>query len=141
MTSGLYSALIPKTAPATSRHRHDRGRPRPTGRRTQLRPLLALLSAALIQSPIQQVWPTATASSITCRRIYDARLALTLRQHGVTEFATANVKDFEGFGFARVWNPLRALRLPYDPGPPRRPAEEIKLRPSPRQRTKPRRSN
>jgi len=28
------------------------------------------------------------------------------RHHGVTEFATANVKDFEGFGFARVWNPI-----------------------------------
>ena len=26
--------------------------------------------------------------------------------HGVTEFATANVKDFQGFGFTRVWNPL-----------------------------------
>ena len=36
----------------------------------------------------------------------DARLALTLRHHGVTEFATANLKDFEGFGFAKVWNPL-----------------------------------
>jgi predicted nucleic acid-binding protein len=36
----------------------------------------------------------------------DARLALTLRHHGVTEFATSNVKDFEGFGFNRVWNPL-----------------------------------
>lgn len=35
-----------------------------------------------------------------------ARLALTLRHHGVTEFVTANVKDFEGFGFTRVWNPL-----------------------------------
>ncbi|MFM8358316.1 MAG: hypothetical protein ACKOET_07130 [Verrucomicrobiota bacterium] len=29
-----------------------------------------------------------------------------LRHDGVTEFATANVKDFEGFGFERVWNPL-----------------------------------
>ena len=40
------------------------------------------------------------------RRVYDARLALSLRRQGVTEFATANVKDFEGFGLARVWNPL-----------------------------------
>jgi hypothetical protein len=31
-------------------------------------------------------------------------LALWLRRQGVTEFATANVKDFEGFGFDRVWN-------------------------------------
>lgn len=40
-------------------------------------------------------------------RIYDLRLALTLRHHGVTEFATRNVKDFEGFGFRRVWDPAR----------------------------------
>ena len=25
---------------------------------------------------------------------------------GVTEFATMNVKDFEGLGFRKVWNPL-----------------------------------
>ena len=39
-------------------------------------------------------------------RLIDVRLALTLRYHGVTDFATANVKDFNGLGFARVWNPL-----------------------------------
>jgi uncharacterized protein len=38
-------------------------------------------------------------------QIYDTRLALTLRHHGVTEFATRNVKDFQGFGFKRVWDP------------------------------------
>ena len=42
------------------------------------------------------------------RRIYDARTALCLRAFGVKEFATANEKDFEGFGFERVWNPLLA---------------------------------
>jgi toxin-antitoxin system PIN domain toxin len=47
-----------------------------------------------------------SAQGIGYRRIYDARLALTLRHHGVTEFATTNVGDFEGFGFVRVWNPL-----------------------------------
>lgn len=57
---------------------------------------------------MEQVWPRAAAPQFARRRIYDARLALTLRHHGVTEFATANVKDFEGFGFARVWNPLIA---------------------------------
>jgi uncharacterized protein len=40
------------------------------------------------------------------RRIFEARLAIALRSHGVTDFATANVKDFAGFGFAKVWNPL-----------------------------------
>ena len=44
---------------------------------------------------------------IAYRRVYDHRLALTLCQHGVTEFATANVRDFEGLGLGRVWNPLK----------------------------------
>ena len=29
-----------------------------------------------------------------------------MRAQGVTEFAMANVKDFEGLGFRKVWNPL-----------------------------------
>jgi len=32
--------------------------------------------------------------------------ALALQAFGVTEFATANIKDFEGLGFAKVWNPI-----------------------------------
>ena len=55
---------------------------------------------------METVWPRATAPQFARRRIYDTRLALTLRHHGVTEFATANLKDFQGFGFTRVWNPL-----------------------------------
>ena len=57
---------------------------------------------------MEPTWAAATAPRFARRRIYDARLALTLRHHGVTEFATANVKDFQGFGFIRVWNPLTA---------------------------------
>lgn len=53
-----------------------------------------------------EVWSLAARQDFAFRRIIDARLALTLRHHGVTEFATANVKDFESFSFARVWNPL-----------------------------------
>ncbi len=53
-----------------------------------------------------EVWRLAARKGFTFRRIIDVRLALTLRHHGVTEFATANVKDFEGLGFARVWNPI-----------------------------------
>lgn len=52
------------------------------------------------------LWEKARAKDFAFRRLYDARTALTLIAHGVTAFATANVKDFEGFGFARVWNPL-----------------------------------
>lgn len=53
-----------------------------------------------------EVWRHAAEQDFAFRRIIDARLALTLRHHGVTEFATSNVKDFEGFGFRRVWNPI-----------------------------------
>jgi hypothetical protein len=42
------------------------------------------------------------------RRLYDARSALAMIAHGVTEFATANIKDYEGFGFRKVWDPLPA---------------------------------
>jgi uncharacterized protein len=35
-----------------------------------------------------------------------AGIALTLRHHGVSEFATRNVKDFQSFGFAKVWDPI-----------------------------------
>jgi toxin-antitoxin system PIN domain toxin len=52
------------------------------------------------------LWRLATHADFARRRIYDARLALTLRQQGITAFATANVKDFGGFGFKTVWNPL-----------------------------------
>jgi toxin-antitoxin system PIN domain toxin len=55
---------------------------------------------------MSEVWRLAAKEDFAFRRIIDARLALTLRHHGVTEFATANVKDFEDFGFARVWNPI-----------------------------------
>jgi toxin-antitoxin system PIN domain toxin len=55
---------------------------------------------------MNRLWGLASDAGFPYRRIYDARLALTLRHHGVTEFATRNVKDFQGFGFKRVWNPL-----------------------------------
>jgi len=54
------------------------------------------------------VWDQAGRSAFAFRRIIDIRLASTLMHHGVTEFATANTKDFSRLGFARVWNPLLA---------------------------------
>lgn len=51
------------------------------------------------------VWTFAATPGIAFRRIIDARLALTLRAEGVTEFATSNGKDFQDFGFSRVWDP------------------------------------
>ncbi len=53
-----------------------------------------------------ELWQRAATKSFGCRRIYDARIALCLRAFGVTDFATLNLKDFQSFGFRRVWNPL-----------------------------------
>ncbi len=53
-----------------------------------------------------QLWAWATETKAGFRQIIDARIAFTLLHHGVTSFATANVKHFKSFGFKRVWNPL-----------------------------------
>lgn len=65
-------------------------------------------SWTLIESaPVMEaVWEQASEKNFAFRRIIDLRLALTLIHHGVTEFATANEKDFVGQGFLRVLNPL-----------------------------------
>lgn len=55
---------------------------------------------------MSELWRRAAVPEFPRRRIYDARLALALRHHGVTEFATRNAKDFQDFGFSRVWDPL-----------------------------------
>ena len=55
---------------------------------------------------MDKIWRQAARDDFAIRRIIDARLALTLRHFGVTEFATANLKDFSGFGFSRIWNPM-----------------------------------
>ena len=52
------------------------------------------------------LWKRVAAPGIARRRIYDTRTALALQAFGVTDFATANIKDFEGLGFAKVWNPI-----------------------------------
>jgi hypothetical protein len=54
----------------------------------------------------EKLWQWAEKTNRGHRGIIDARIGLTLRHHGVTHFATANAKDFEGLGFDRVWNPL-----------------------------------
>lgn len=56
------------------------------------------------------LWRQAAQPGFAYRRIYDARLALVLQSFGVKEFATTNLKDFQGFGFDRVWNPLPDAR-------------------------------
>ena len=55
-----------------------------------------------------ELWRLAAREPFARRRIYDARLALSLRRQGVKDFTTANVKDFQEFGFTRVWNPVES---------------------------------
>jgi predicted nucleic acid-binding protein len=55
---------------------------------------------------MEQVWDFARAGDFPRRRVFDARIALTLLHHGVTQLATANLKDFQVFPFQKVWNPL-----------------------------------
>ena len=52
------------------------------------------------------LWAQLGEESFARRRAYDCRTALALLSAGATEFATENTKDFEGFGFSRVWNPI-----------------------------------
>jgi toxin-antitoxin system PIN domain toxin len=52
------------------------------------------------------MWKRAAARGFAFRRLYDIRTALSMLAQGVTEFATVNVKDFDGIGFRRVWSPL-----------------------------------
>jgi len=51
-------------------------------------------------------WPPLCDDSFARRRAFDWRAALALIHQGVTEFATVNERDFQNFGFKRVWNPL-----------------------------------
>ncbi|MFT5905529.1 MAG: toxin-antitoxin system PIN domain toxin [Cryomorphaceae bacterium] len=55
---------------------------------------------------MDEVWRIAGKDGFARRRLFDVRLGLTLQHHGVTQFATANTKDFMDLGFERVWNPL-----------------------------------
>lgn len=62
-----------------------------------------LVESALV---MPEVWKWTKQPGFAFRRIIDIRLGLTLREAGVTEFATTNGKDFGGIGFTKVWNPL-----------------------------------
>ena len=55
---------------------------------------------------MNKIWEIASKPDFPRRSIFDARLAYTLRYHGVSEFATRNTKHFKNFGFKKVWNPL-----------------------------------
>ena len=66
-------------------------------------PRWALIENAPI---LEKVWHIARRPGIARRAVSDARIALTLRHHGVTEFATRNTADFQGFGFTHLINPI-----------------------------------
>jgi len=53
-----------------------------------------------------KLWELASQPEFAYRRIFDARLALSLIDFGVTRFATRNVKDFDDFGFEEVFDPI-----------------------------------
>ncbi len=55
------------------------------------------------------LWLRLRENGFARRRACDWRAAFAMIQHGVTEFATVNEKDFRDFGFKRVWNPLSNL--------------------------------
>jgi uncharacterized protein len=59
---------------------------------------------------MEEVWHQSAQPGFARRRLFDVRLAFTLQYYGVTQFATANVKDFKGLGFERVWSPVVAAR-------------------------------
>ncbi|MEO6784797.1 MAG: TA system VapC family ribonuclease toxin [Chthoniobacteraceae bacterium] len=72
-------------------------------------PRWRLIGFPLESRPLHDtLWQKARRKDFAFRRLYDARSALTMTAQGVTEFATVNVKDFEGFGFRPVWNPLNS---------------------------------
>jgi uncharacterized protein len=53
-----------------------------------------------------ELWRKLDDPGLARRRAYDVRIGLSLVAQGVTDFATVNLKDFRGLGFATVWNPL-----------------------------------
>lgn len=56
---------------------------------------------------MDKVWSYADRYPTPSRSfLYDARLALTLIHYNVENFATRNVKDFFGFGFKNIFNPI-----------------------------------
>ena len=63
---------------------------------------------ALIENApvMDEVWSVAQRPGIARRAVFDARIALTMRYHGVTRLATRNTSDFDGFGFTRLINPI-----------------------------------
>ena len=74
----------------------------------RLHPRWRLIGFSAESRPLHdQLWQKAGTKDFAFRRIYDTRSALSMIAQGVKVFATLNVKDYEGMGFQRVWNPLK----------------------------------
>lgn len=85
----------------------------PTGRRGSRRshsdlPQPSTLAAHWLPDgkPTAARCPLAKSPPERVRLSSPLRPPLPMTVQGVTEFATVNVKDYEGFGFRKVWNPL-----------------------------------
>ena len=68
-------------------------------------PLWRIVDVPPDRAVMDRVWRAASVAGFAYRKIFDIRLAETLRHHGVDAFATRNTRDFDGCGFARVFDP------------------------------------
>ena len=57
---------------------------------------------------MDDVWQRMGHTGVARRKIFDLRMGLGLRRHGVTEFATRNIADFADLGFKKVFDPLES---------------------------------
>ncbi len=69
-------------------------------------PRLIVVDVPQDRSIMDETWRIAAQSGFARRRIYDVRLARTLRHWGVDTFYTRNVGDFQDAGFAQLVNPF-----------------------------------
>jgi hypothetical protein len=76
---------------------------------------------------MDRVWEAAARPGVARRHVFDARLAHTLLDSGVTELATRNTRDFDGFGFARVFDPIAAEAEQSTPSAVRRERGDAQL--------------
>lgn len=93
--------------PATLKHPLSSGEAVDVIQAYRRHPRWRLIGFTIESRPLHDaLWQKARARDFAFRKFYDARSALTMTAQGVTEFATVNVKDFEGLGFRKVWNPI-----------------------------------
>lgn len=75
-------------------------------RRIRSNPRWAVVDVPLDGKVMSVVWARAESRQFAARRIFDVRLAETLKFFGVDTFYTRNIKDFRDCGFKRLINPF-----------------------------------